>query len=548
MIIRVAIILHLVVLSPLLLPGQKAFSHDAGAIQTEIFVPVDLSFEASNPGQHPFEMTFGAVFTHADGNSIKVEGFYNGGREYRIRFSPTKVGTWSFATYAADPELSGKKGEIMGLANTGPASRGPIEIDVERPQKFIYADGSSYFALAFELDWLFALDYGNAAGIPKTEQIIEAVKANGFNQIVMNVYAFDVGWKTAGDVPDRYQFGQPPYSVFGGTNANPDFSTLNIDFFRHFDRVINYLQQNDIVAHLMIYVWNKKVNWPAMYTEADNRYFDYVIKRYQAFSNVIWDVSKEALDYGRCDIPYINERIQRIRRQDAYGRLITVHDYEYCSRQPDRVDFISIQNWRNDLYSLSLEALLLHADKPVMNIEHGGYEKGPYLTFQGNYTDPVICLIRNYECLFAGLYSTYYWQNTSWNIVVYDPMAPGHPFPEPQFAYYKYLQELFQRYDFNRLFPYKPKLTTNGRPGPENLSSSGYPLSSGDGLYLYLLPATNFQTNVVIPKPENGQLTATWFNPLTGVYRDAGTSEWRNWKPYRSPWEQVTSVLIIQAE
>ncbi|MDZ7605444.1 MAG: hypothetical protein U5K79_07600 [Cyclobacteriaceae bacterium] len=98
---------------------------------------------------------------------------------------------------------------------------------------------------------------------------------------------------------------------------------------------------------------------------------------------------------------------------DAYNRLITVHDYEYCSREADRVDFISIQNWRSDLYSLTLEAYLKHSDKPVMNIEHGGYEEGPYLTFEGNYVNAETCLTRNYECVFAGVYSTYYWQNTS---------------------------------------------------------------------------------------------------------------------------------------
>src|SRR5690606_11877931 len=108
-------------------------------------------------------------------------------------------------------------------------------------------------------------------------------------------------------------------------NDNPDFSKLNIEFFKHFDRVMNHLYEKGIVAHLMIYVWNKEVNWPAMYSKDDNRFFDYVIKRYQGYSNMIWDVSKEALDYGRCDIPYINERIERIRRADAYNRLITVH-------------------------------------------------------------------------------------------------------------------------------------------------------------------------------------------------------------------------------
>ncbi|HEY1053923.1 hypothetical protein [Emticicia fontis] len=34
---------------------------------------------------------------------------------------------------------------------------------------------------------------------------------------------------------------------------------------------------------------------------------------------------------------------------DAYKRMAMVHDYEYCSREPDKIDIISIQNWRSDL-------------------------------------------------------------------------------------------------------------------------------------------------------------------------------------------------------
>ncbi|WP_170110640.1 DUF5060 domain-containing protein [Flavilitoribacter nigricans] len=528
--------------------SQVAYAFDQTGIRTAVFIPVDLSLRVTALPDAPFEVTLGAVFSHEDGASITVPGFYNGEKEFVVRFAPTLVGNWTFETFSSIPDLAGKMGKVQSLPDTDPDQHGPVGVHPDLPQKFIYADSTPYFALAFELDWLFALDYGDPEGIPKTENIIREVKANGFNQVVMNVYAYDVGWETSENVPDRYQYRQPDFSVFGGDNDDPDFSKLNIDFFKHFDRVIDHLQQKGIMAHLMIYVWNKRVNWPPMYSEADNRYFDYIIKRYQAFSNIIWDVSKEALDYGRCDIPYINERIQRIRNMDAYGSLITVHDYEYCSREPDRVDFISIQNWRNDLYSLSLEALLRHPDKPVMNIEHGGYEKGPFLSFQGNYVDPQTCLIRNYECIFAGLYSTYYWQNTSWNIVIYDPLSSEQDFDPPRFDYYRHLQAFFQLYDFNTLFPHKPKLTTNGRVGADNLASSGYALTNGKGRYLYLLPGSNFQTNVVVPEPPGGQLRAKWFNPFTGEFRDGGISEWWNWKAYRSPWESTTSILILDGE
>ncbi|CAN5555961.1 hypothetical protein BH23BAC1_BH23BAC1_46300 [soil metagenome] len=238
-----------------------------------------------------------------------------------------------------------------------------------------------------------------------------------------------------------------------------------MDFFQHFDRVIQHLDQQEIIAHIMIYVWNKNVNWPEMNSRKDNMYYDYIIARYQAFPNIIWDVSKEALDYGRADIPYITERVQRIREQDAYQRLVSVHDYEYCSREPDELDFISIQSWRTHLYSLMMEARNIHKDKPVLNMEHGGYEEGPYISFQGNFISPEVCLIRNYECVFAGVYSSYYWQNTSWNIVIYDPFKEGHDFKPPRFDYYKHLNSLFTQYNYNDFFAPTQKITTNSNEG-----------------------------------------------------------------------------------
>ena len=383
------ILLKILIISLLLVPMRKGASqvkYDGySQTNTEIYAPSDLIFKVKSKIKgNPFDITFGAVFTSPDGAACTIPGFYNGNQEYVVRFSPDRKGSWSYETYSSVPELSGIKSSLNAGENRNENVHGGIIIHPSKPRKFSWQDGTPYFALAFELDWLFALDYDNTAGIPKTSGIIAAVKDNGFNQVVMNVYAYNVNWKVDDNVPEKYNYKNPDYTPFIGSNDNPDFSSLNLAFFNHFDRVIHHLYEHGIVAHLMIYVWNKNVNWPAMYSDADNRYFDYIIKRYQGYPNMIWDVSKEALDYDRCDIPYINERIERIRKQDGHRRLITVHDYEYCSREASRVDFISIQNWRSGIYYLSLEAYQMHADKPVMNIEHGGYEEGPYLTFQGN--------------------------------------------------------------------------------------------------------------------------------------------------------------------
>jgi hypothetical protein len=529
------------------LNAQDRQTFSTQPVEAKLYSPTDIVFKVKNKSvENPIDAEFGAIFTAKDSQTLKIQGFYNDNDEYILRFSPTKKGIWTFQTYSSVSQLSGLSGTVSVTDNTNAEVHGAVEIKPNSNRKFTYQDGTPYFALAFESDWLFALDYANKTALPKTEKMVSEIKKNGFNQVVMNVYAYDVGWKLATDVPAEYEFKKPNYSVFKGGNEAPQYSALNIDFFKHFDRVINHLHQKGIVAHVMIYVWNKKVNWAKMYSADDNRYFDYVIKRYQGYANIVWDVSKEALDYGRCDIPYINERIHRIRQNDAYKRLVTVHDYEYCSREPDKVDFISIQNWRSDLSSLSLAAYNKHADKPVMNIEHGGYEEGPFLSFEGNYVNAEACLVRNYECIFSGVYSTYYWQNAAWNIVIYDPFDPKHIFQKPRFDYYKHLQNLFIKYDFNSLYPSTPKFTTNGRVGEDNMTSSGYPLSNGKDLYLYFVPAANHQINVVLPEPPSKKMEATWFNPFTGEYKEEGTSDWWLWKAYKSPWKNTASVLILK--
>jgi hypothetical protein len=269
-----------------------------------------------------------------------------------------------------------------------------------------------------------------------------------------------------------------------------------------------------------------------MYTGADDAYFDYVVARYQAFPNLVWDVSKEALTYGRCDEDYIHERIGRLRRLDGHQRLVTVHDYGYNARHPEKVDFISVQNWASGTWHRMDEIRKKHPDMPILNVEHGGYEESPYEVFHGDYTDPVTCLERNYEIVFAGVYSTYYWQATSWYVVVPDPM--GLPADErPHFEYYRHLASLFDRYDFSSLEP------------ADGLSSSGYALTNGKDLFLFYVPGANHSFSATLEgRASRGR--ASWFNPLTGETQDMGEMELRPWHGFTSPWQGSPSVLILE--
>lgn len=494
-------------------------AQDAACAKWEV---IDLAFKAAPNTADPFAVTFGAVFQHRSGKTAEVPGFFNGGKEWVIRFSPALEGEWSYRTYSSLSALAGKSGKVAVSANAKADRHGAVAVSEKNRQRFVYEDGTAYLPLAFEIDWLFAIDADNARDIPNTRQIIKDLEAHRFNKLIMNVYAYDAGWGEREKVDPRFNFAEPATFPFGGSNDAPDHSTLNIEFFKRFDRVMRHLHDNEMVSHLMIYVWNKKVAWPKPGSPEDNRYFDYVVKRYQAFPNVVWDISKEALAYGMDDMNYIVERIDRLRRLDGHKRLVTVHDYTFCRHYPDKVDFISIQEWRPNLYNEMREAALQHPNKPVYNVEHGAYEKTMHSIFNGAYVDADICLERSYTCMFAGTFTTYYWQNSAWYELVYEPFSlPSEQ--QPHFEYYKILMDFFDRYDFSTL-------------RPEQYFYSPFCLTDGEKTFIYLMPRGAFALEGSAPKAVQGKtVEVKWFNPMTGDYSEIETRKMGEWTGFRKP-------------
>ena len=363
---------------------------------------------------------------------------------------------------------------------------------------------------------------------------VDTLAESGFNQVVMNVFAYDVKWKKDERLEPKYDYGSPRVFPFGGNNEEPDYSQLNIEYFQRLDRVIEYLHQKNIVAHLMIYVWNKRVNWPDANSEADNRYFDYVAKRYQAYPNIVWDISKEALGYGHTDVHYITDRIERLRKLDAYNRLITVHDYGYCRRFPENVDFVSVQLWLSELHSVMRNVRENIPGKPILNIEHGGYERSPYVVFTGNYTSPEVCLERAWQCVFAGTYPTHYWQGAAWNVIIPDINS----LPEesrPRLDYYRHMKTFVEKYHVDQLVAGDKK------------SNAGFSLHNDRDLFLYYVPKECDHFGLRLPKEfRGGTMTITWFNPFTGEFSESSSQKISQWPSVDMPDSNGFRLLVVK--
>jgi len=534
-----------IVFSVSALANIKTQTHNSSKKSIAQWEVLDISFKARPASDNPFVTNFEADFVSPSGKRQTVAGFYNGSNSWLLRFSGSEEGEWQYTTHSELKALDSKKGKVF-VTKSESSKHGAVVIDPVDKQHFYYEDGTPYFLMAFECDWLYALDYKNEEAMPRTHHFLNHLSKNGFNQIVMNVYTFDIQDKSHEWTRDEklqqnaeYEFGGDlSIFPFKGNNQVPDYTLLNVEYFKKLDRTIALMHDKNIVSHLMIYVWNKLVNWPEMYSEADNMYFDYVVKRYGAFPNVMWDISKEALYYGRADDAYITERTERLRKANYFKRLLTVHDYGFCKRHPDAVDYISRQDWSYQLYQNMLNDYKHYNNKPVFNIEHGGYEEASYQVFSGSYTNAEECLRRNYQCAFAGVYSTHYWQAAAWNVVVWNPEEQSDGAYVPKLHYYKHMADLFTTYPFNTLAPVPWR------------NQAGYALKhQNKEQYLFYVPKETFlfRAQFMFDAKEKKPVSYKWYNTYTGQYsEEVEVIEKQN---FHSPWYlQADCVLIMECK
>ena len=298
-------------------------------------------------------------------------------------------------------------------------------------------------------------------------------------------------------------YGPPPLYAWAGTNEQPDHSRFNLAYWQHYDRVMAALNDRDMVAHVMIKVYNKMVNWPAKGSPEDDLYFRWLIARYCAYPNVHWDFSKES--NNEKDLEYKLGRIKFIRDNDPYHRPITTHtDLETY----DRGAYDRVLDYRCDqVHSKWHASLLKHRQQhlwPVLNVEFG-YEYGPRgpqdMTYRVAQPPEEVCR-RAWEVCLAGGYGAYYYTYTAWDIIRPNDSPPGY-------QYFRQLRQFFESTGYWRMEP------------SDELVSDGYCLADPGREYIvFLNKPASFTLRL---EGLAASAKAEWFHPFTGQRQSAGT-------------------------
>ena len=137
------------------LASFPALTARAEGLETPVWTPVEITLTAAVKYKNPYKDTeIDAVFTHTDGTVITLPGFWDGSQTWKVRFSPTKTGTWNYKITCKNAEDTGlfQEGSLTAVPYTGDnpnQKHGMIQTD---GRHFTYADGTPFFWLG-DTNW-----------------------------------------------------------------------------------------------------------------------------------------------------------------------------------------------------------------------------------------------------------------------------------------------------------------------------------------------------------------------------------------------------------
>ncbi len=316
-----------------------AESAQLGRQAIEQYAIFELRLEGPSGGNPFVDVELSAEF-RSENRVFQVDGFYDGGGIYLIRFMPDAVGEWHYQTKSNVRELNGKSGSFS-CSKAGAGNHGPVY--VRNTFHFGYADGTPFYPVGTTCyAWVWQ-------GDTLVKQTLDTLKSAPFNKIRMCFF------------PKQYstyiQNEPPMYPYEGSRQKGWDFARFNPEYFRYFEQRIGDLMKLGIEADVILfhpYDWGKW-GFDKMKPEENDRYLRYLVARIAAYRNVWWSLanefdlipSKKTEDWDRF--------FRIIQEKDPYHHLRSIHNgmrwYDQSKPWVTHLSvqtpyFENIQDWR----------------------------------------------------------------------------------------------------------------------------------------------------------------------------------------------------------
>jgi Domain of unknown function (DUF5060) len=247
-----------------------------------------------------------ALFTNTStGRQLTVRGFYERDPStsqivFKIRFNMSEAGDWNYnvsCTLQANPAATCNVSAVSKFFRVrSTAQKGFLRRDASRPSKFVYDSGFHPFIWG---QTYYQIINNAVSGSLNWQTAITKSRDNGLNKVRMLLYPWWDYYAPYGDT-------QP----FNGPKSSPNHNSINLNHWRKFDEVVNYLynttdtEGSRMLAEIILFKdpalgtnpdgtpindGNRTFGTPTQ----DDRYIKYAVARYGAFPNVIWSLSNE---------------------------------------------------------------------------------------------------------------------------------------------------------------------------------------------------------------------------------------------------------------
>lgn len=338
----------------------------ASAADVPRFGLFEQQFEHSGTYVNPYtEVEATAVLEAPGGSTRTIPLFWDGGRTWRLRFSPDREGTWRWRTASTDSGLNERSGTFAVVPSD---LRGSIRPMPAAPRHFERQDGTPFWFLG-DTAWALYTDsaeekHNRSAAL----QYVDARADQGFN-VLHSMLLSEAGWGNEGG---------PPFGDIAAERLNPGY-------WQEVDLRLRHVNSRGIVAGLAI-AWGDKGRqeryaWKRLPTmEARLRYARYIAARYSAF-DVYFLVSGEWHGEVKATPGATEESIKRqfieignaLHESDPHGRMIGIHPMTAHGSVREFVgapwmSFGDYQQNYRDLHNRILQSR--GGDLPVVNSEY----------------------------------------------------------------------------------------------------------------------------------------------------------------------------------
>jgi hypothetical protein len=316
-----------------LLSIQSGFSQD----QVEVWDRFEVSLVGTQTGNPFSDVKLSAEFLNG-AEKVTVDGFYDGGGSYKLRFMPQKTGVWKYKTISNSKGLSGKTGSFTCVAAKGD-NHGPVQ--VSDTYHFKYADGKRYYPFGTTL-------YAWTHQHKELEEItLKTLSENAFNKVRMCV--FPKYYSGVQNEPELYPYEKISQSVGskGKIKFAWDFTKFNPAFFQHLEKRIDDLKELGIEADVIIFHPYDKGHWgfDSLGMDNDLKYIKYLTARLSSFRNVWWSMANE-FDYIKTKPREAwDVYTKAVVAADPYKHLCSIHNGSvYYDNWKPEFTHVSIQN------------------------------------------------------------------------------------------------------------------------------------------------------------------------------------------------------------